>query len=302
MESALFDINLLPLIEYRLNGLRDKLKTTEENKWARPVTHYDHFVSEGHEYVIVNIQSVLAGAEEVLKNAGFVTNFSPITNMEQTFLAYRPTLAKNTFKEKADIVMCVMVCETNSNQQIKDFIQYYQNQGVDRIFLYYCGELSEMPSYPEHKLVEYLEWNYNPFWIELNNKKVHYLQVPLYNMFLKKISMHCNWTIFCDLDEYIQSKTHKDIKDHLNQKQNHIFCDHKIAKICFDNKRIVYEMNSSAPNRGKSIIFGKKVAVDYKANVHRFAETEPDNNLHMYHDRRNSYKYLETVPALTAQL
>jgi hypothetical protein len=293
----LFDISLLPLKNLTLEGIRDKSDIKESIK---PITFYDHFVTKGHEYIIVNVQSVLSGAEKLLRENAFTTIFTKPFEKEQLFLAYRETSNKDTFKQSHDIVICVYFIE-NTNSEIELFFDYYFKQGIEKIFMFYCGKLEDRPNLPQRNFVEYFSWDYSPFWIldPITKTKAHYVQIPLYNVFAKKISPHCNWTIFCDLDEYIFSNTHKTIKAHLNSSKSHLFTNHRWAKVDSSRKNIKYENKSSIKERGKNLLKGNLINPSDKINIHQNLKNlncEFDENLLMFHNILANKKRLPRIP------
>ena len=300
MSDTLFDVNLLPLTEKRFHGEIygnfSKITFKDDKRIAKPKTYYDHFISNGYEYIIVNYHSVIAGAEEILKKHNFKTKFDRIS-MEPLFLAYRETSLQNTYQNRHSLVMCIMVCEGNTTQQIENFFNYYSSQGVDKIFMYRCGNLADMPDYPQRDFVEYFEWDFNPAFLNYEEgKRMHYLQVPLYNMFSRKIAAHCDWTIYCDLDEYIYSKTNSTIKEHLknSNKESHLFCDHRYGYIDFTTNISCYESTTTQPLRGKSIINTSLSTPTYKVSVHRGEKTLSDTDLILVHIKRNAMNKIFT--------
>jgi hypothetical protein len=282
----LFNTNLLPQTKETFEGKFDKI---EKYAPIKPSKFYDHFVTKGYEYLILDVQSVLGGAENILKEHKFITNFSEPFELEQLFLAFRETSEPDTYKQKHNIVMCVYFFQ-NPNSELEFFFDYYHKQGIEKIFMFYCGKSENRPNLPTRDFVEYLSFDYTPFWI-LNPKtkqRAHYLQIPLYNIFVKKISPHCSWTIFCDLDEFIYSLNHKSIKLHLEKASSHLLTNHRWAKVKFNNNQISYENKTSSPIRAKNVLKGTLIKPPDIIKIHEFSESEDkcsiDENLLMFHN------------------
>ena len=91
------------------------------------------------------------------------------------------------------------------------FIQYYANHGVESFNFYYNEKLTEkiiqyfsqLQEKYKHVQINLIEWNF-PYWYYGSNNNTHHAQPAhihhsLY-LFNKNVS---NYSLFCDLDEYI---------------------------------------------------------------------------------------------------
>lgn len=284
-----FDVNKLPTFNKQIKVSRSKLSGTYT---IDPITHYDQFVSKGYEYLILPHYLKTTNAENILQNYNFVTVDNCYKkDYEPSFLAFRETSLPNTYIHTHDIVMCVYFLQ-NKNEEIERFFDYYLAQGVEKIFMYYCGRLSERPNLPQRKEVEYLEWPH-VFWHEPPEytHPVHNLQIPLYNMFAKKIGMSCNWSIFCDLDEYIKAPNHT-LKEYLNNymEPTHLFTQHRYSCINFNTNEVVVEPQVTNPQRGKLILKGSILTPPDMLNVHHCLQAKTSNLL-MLHNRDSESFY-----------
>jgi len=227
----LFDITLLPQLQKPLTGyIRNCSQPTSFLETQNIICPriYDQFVTNNVEYIILPIQMVEVSVKILQDN-----NFTVVTHNdyhEPICIAYKSTTLPDTYTNTHNIVMCVYFLQ-NNNQEIDTFFDYYYKQGVEKIFLYYCGKLNDRPNLPSRDYVEYCEWSYvHRVLDESINTKIHFSQVPLYNMFAKKIGMHSNWSIYCDLDEYLYHPINT-LKEYLADKQNHLFTQHRFSMV-----------------------------------------------------------------------
>ena len=264
---SLFNLNLIPTSHTTLVGYvrinNNNLVETLDIKCTR---FYEQFVSNNVEYIVMPIL-MLNSSKLVLEENNFT--ISPHYGYEEPiYFAYKVTDEQNTYKYTHDIVMCVYFLN-NSNIEIEMFFDYYMKQGVEKIFMYYCGNLADRTNLPQREYVEYYEWNFiNRVKDPLSNNVIHYSQVPLYNMFAKKIGIHCNWSVYVDLDEYIYHPTCT-LKEYLADKQTHLFTQHRFSKVNPITKICMHESITNFPGRGKSILKGSEINVSDCIRVHR---------------------------------
>lgn len=257
----LFDVSRLPISSTIYKGGRQRLENGTEYDII-PVSYYDHFICNGYEYIILPMQSEDTDAKQILQSNNFQTIISPKKTNEPHFIAYRKTTLPDTYTQKHNIAMCVYFLQ-NSNTEIERFLDYYLAQGIDKIFMYYCGSLSERPDLPQREQVEYLEWKYLHFlFFPYQGVTLwqHYAQVPLYNVFAKKIAPHCNWSFYSDIDEFIKAPEGT-LKDYLYSTtiNNHLFTQHRWAKIDFKANNVECEAETNEPSRGKTILKGSLI-------------------------------------------
>lgn len=284
----MFNNSLLPVSSTIYKGGRQRLENGIEYD-ILPIPFYEHFVSKGYEYIILPMQSEDTDAEKILKLNNFQTVVSPKKTNEPHFIAYRETTLPNTYTQKHDIAMCVYFLQ-NTNTEIERFLDYYLSQGIDKIFMYYCGSLSDRPDLPQKEKVEYIEWKYIHF-LFFNYQGTtlwqHYAQVPLYNVFAKKIAPHCNWSFYSDIDEFIKAPEGT-LKEYLNSYtgNNHLFTQHRWAKIDFKTKHIECEDVTNEPVRGKTILKGN--LIQPQGVMHNHCSMNPVVcDLLMFHNRHH---------------
>jgi hypothetical protein len=284
----LFDLAMLPISNIIYKGGRQRLENDVQYD-ILPITHYDHFVSNGYEYIILPVQSQDTEAEAVLKLNNFKTVISRKKTNEPHFIAFRETNLPDTYTQKHDIVMCVYFLQ-NSNTEIERFLDYYLSQGIDKIFMYYCGSLSERSDLPQRERVEYLEWKYIHFlFFPYQGVTLwqHYAQVPLYNVFAKKIAPHCNWSFYSDIDEFIKAPEgtlHEYLKGRTSNE--HLFTQHRWAKIDFKAKQVECEESTNEPARGKTILKGGSIKPHETMHNHHSMQAVSCDLL-MFHNRHH---------------
>ena len=111
-----------------------------------------------------------------------------------------------------DIKVCLCTPAKNENRYIKEFIQFYEKLGVDKIYLYdnneKDGEKFEdvINDYIKNGLVEVTDWRGR-------NKQLINMMDDCY----QKNYDNYDWLIFYEVDEYIHLKNYTNIKQFLNE-------------------------------------------------------------------------------------
>ena len=111
-------------------------------------------------------------------------------------------------------MVCLCLVAKNENKYIIEFLEYYKNYGVDKIFIYdnndINGERFEdlIGNYIKTKFVELIDF-----------KEIPTPQMEAYNDCYKKHNKYFDWLIFFDTDEYLYLKDFKSIKLFLNEKK-----------------------------------------------------------------------------------
>ena len=174
------------------------------------------------------------------------------------------TLNQKILKKKSELIggkkeikVCMCTNVKNENKYIKEFIQYYEKCGVDKIFLYdnndSDGEKLDqiISNYISSGFVEISDWR---------GKEKQ--QLNMMNDCYKKNFDKYNWLIFYDVDEYIHLKDYTNIKQFLND-EKFLTCKKIYLNWVFhtDNNLINYENKSlqerfpekeSKPNKDKT--------------------------------------------------
>jgi hypothetical protein len=307
-QDEMFDVDLLPSYPNKLRGFRRINGQPEELE--HPITVpkiYDQFVTNNIEYLVLPFINYNELTVRILKENNFIILESNVlTGKEPVFMAFRSTKLNDTYENTHDIVMCVYFLQ-NSNEEIIRFVNYYTSQGIEKIFMYYCGDLSKRTDLPVFDNVAYFEWNYVNRVLKpeqyhdtekqglqsfVKNNGIHFSQVPLYNSFSKKIGKKSNWTFLVDLDEFVIAPN-KSLKEYLKDDAltTHLFTDHRRAHIDFKNGTAFFESSCIHKGGGKTILKKSKILDKSIMNVHR-ADRPTESDLIMLH-HKIGFKYNE---------
>lgn len=131
------------------------------------------------------------------------------------FLTIIIIIKKNLYillKKKRNLNICICTLGKSENRYIKEFVEYYEKYGVDKIFLYdnndLNGERLEDPIYNE----------INKGFVKLFNRRGKKRdQLKILNHCYKNNYNKYDWIIFYDIDEYINLKNYSNLKDFLNE-------------------------------------------------------------------------------------
>ena len=150
-------------------------------------------------------------------------------------------ILKNKFKKKnINIKICICTVGKNENRYIKEYVEYYKNYGIDKIFLYdnnnIDGEKFEeiINEYVIQNFVEIINW-----------RGIQSPQMMIYNDCYNNNYNKYDWLIFNDIDEYIYLKNYNNIKIFLNKPRFNKCEKIQLNWVLFtDNNYISYENKS----------------------------------------------------------
>ena len=125
-------------------------------------------------------------------------------------------------KQKDFIKVCICTLGKKENKYIREFIEYYENYGIDKIFLYDNND--EDNERFEEVISDYIEKGFVTLFNWRGKKKQ---QINIFNHCYKNNYEKFDWLLFYDLDEYINLKNYNNIKDYLNE-------------IKFNNCQVIY--------------------------------------------------------------
>ena len=193
-------------------------------------------------------------------------------------------------KNKKNIKVCICTIGKKENKYIREFIIYYKNYGIDKIFLYDNNEINE--EHFEDVILDYINKGFVKIFDWRGRSKPHFKAINNCYMKYNKIF---DWLIFYDIDEYIHLTNYKNIKDFLNEKK------FKNCKKIFlnwvfhtDNELIHYDnrsLHERFPEIEKDAIlnknFSQKVKSILRGNISNFRLSK---SLHASHIINNSIK------------
>ena len=111
----------------------------------------------------------------------------------------------------SNIKVCLCTLGKKENRYIKEFVQYYENIGIDKIFLYDNNDINDerfeeiIDDYIKISFVKIMNWR--------GKTKI---LLPYLNDCYKRNYKHFDWIVFFEIDEYVHLKNYNNIKQFLN--------------------------------------------------------------------------------------
>lgn len=154
-----------------------------------------------------------------------------------------------------NLKVCICTLGKNENRYINEFVEYYKNYGVDKIYLYdnndINGERFEdvISKYIGTKYVELINWR------GVKGNSTYY---EIMDSCYQKNHEQYDWLIFYELDEFLYLKNYRNIKSYLISKKFNKCESVQLNWVHMsDNNQIFYE-NKSLSERFP--VIGKNVA------------------------------------------
>ena len=174
-------------------------------------------------------------------------------------------------KYKSSILkICICTLGKEENRYIKEFVEYYKNYGVDKIYLYdnndINGERFEtvIGNYVENKFVEIINWR------GVQGNSTYY---GIMNSCYQNFHNEYDWLIFYELDEFLFLKNYKNVKLFLVDKKFDKCQSIQLNWVHMsDNNNILYEnksLHDRFPKVGKNIVKGKYNKICYVKTIIR---------------------------------
>ena len=206
------------------------------------------------------------------------------------FLYFTLSILLINKKKNQSSKVCICTIGKEENRYIREFVDYYETLGVDKIYLYDNNDEDKenfkviIQDYIDRGFVKIINFRgiERPHFKAINDCYVNY-------------NKQYNWLMFYDIDEYIHLDNFKNIKDFLNQKKFN-----KCKKIYLnwvlhtDNDLIYYEnisLRKRFPELEKDAIinknFSQKVKSILRGNISNFLIA---NTSHTSHIITNSVK------------
>jgi hypothetical protein len=183
------------------------------------------------------------------------------------------------------MLLCLVAIFKNESSIMKEYIEHYINQGIDKFFMIDNGSddnyLDIIQPYIDNNKIELV--------IDANK----YMQIEHYNNYFLEKSKEYDWIIVCDLDEFIYArKEYKTIKEYL------LTIDNNISQIVIpwkmfgsnnhikQPKSVIKSFIKRAQNiennfiNGKSIVRAKNL-LKFDIHTHRI-----DNNISISSDNK----------------
>jgi hypothetical protein len=150
--------------------------------------------------------------------------------------------------------VCVCTLGKEENKYAKEFIQHYENYGVDKIFLYdnndIDGERFEdiIKDYKEKGFLDIINWRGK-------KNQIYIIMNDCYKRNYKKY----DWLIFYEMDEFIHLNNYTNVKSFLNEYKFKSCILIYLNLVCHTDNNLLYYENKSL--------------------FERFPETVPDNRI-----------------------
>ena len=172
--------------------------------------------------------------------------------------------------ELSKLKVCICTLGKDENRYIREFVEYYKNYGVDKIYLYDNNDIngekfeSVISQYINNKFVEIINWR------GMNGKSTYY---KIIDSCYQTHHNYYDWLIFYEIDEFIYLKKYQNIKLFLLNKK---FNDCESIQLNWvhmsDNNNLFYEnktLNERFPNVGKNIVKNKRNKICYVKSIIR---------------------------------
>ena len=115
-----------------------------------------------------------------------------------------------------NIKVCICTLGKNENKYINEFVEYYKNYGIDKIYLYDNNDIDG--EHFEDKIQNFI----NNGFIDIINWRGITGGLTYYKIMDNCYQNHYNdydWLIFYELDEFLFLKDYNNVKPYLNQKK-----------------------------------------------------------------------------------
>ena len=107
--------------------------------------------------------------------------------------------------------VCLCTVGKVENRYIKEFVQFYEKIGIDKIFLYDNNDLNG------ERFEEIINDYVNKGFVNIINfRGLNKVLLKYMNDCYKNNYKNFNWIVFYEIDEYIHLKNYKNIKNYLN--------------------------------------------------------------------------------------
>ena len=157
------------------------------------------------------------------------------------------------------IKICICTVGKNENRYIKEYVEYYKNYGVDKIFLYDNNNINGEKF--ENIIKDYITQNF----VEIKNwRGIKSPQMMIYNDCYNKNYNKYEWLIFNDIDEFIYLKNYNNIKKFLNEPRFKNCENIQLNWLLLTDNNLIYYVNKSLLER-----FIEKDPYAYKRNISR---------------------------------
>jgi len=186
------------------------------------------------------------------------------------FLNYSRSVELFQQYKATNLKICICTLGKEENKYINEFVEYYKNYGVDKIYLYDNNDIKGerfdkvIGKYIESDFVKLMDWR------GIKGNETYY---KIMDSCYQSFHDIYDWLIFYELDEFIYLKDYNNIKDFLTNKKFDKCDSIQLNWVHMsDNNKIFYENKSLIerfPKEGKNIKKDKKNKIRYVKTIVR---------------------------------
>lgn len=151
-----------------------------------------------------------------------------------------------------NIKICLCTVGKLENNYIREFVEHYKKYNIDKIFIYDNNDINGeyfndvLSDYIKKKIVNILNFR------GIKGKQLHMFSNCYKNNYKKY-----NWLIFYDIDEFINLKNYKNIKEFLSQKKFNKCQSIYLNWVIHTDNNLIYYQNRSLFERFPKIYINK---------------------------------------------
>ena len=215
--------NLTENNQNRTNVSKNKINATEDNENKTNLTESNENKTNVTENKInstednvnnTNIKNneVKANATNENENKTNTTNENKEENKESE--ETEKGKEEKIKKDAKDLKVCVCTPVKKDNRYIREFVQFYEKWGVDKMIIYDNNEENDetfdevIGDYMEKKFVKVRNW-----------RGKHKVLLEMMNDCYERYNKKYDWILYYETDEFLHLKNYTNVKDFLNEKR-----------------------------------------------------------------------------------
>ena len=136
--------------------------------------------------------------------------------------------------------ICICTLGKQENKYIKEFIEFYKEFGIDKIFIYDNNNING--EYFENIISKYINLGFVEI---INFRGIKSPQMMIYYDCYNKNYDKFDWLIFNDIDEYLYLKNYNNVKEFLNQSKFKKCENIQLNWLLYTDNNLVYYQNKS---------------------------------------------------------
>ena len=158
-------------------------------------------------------------------------------------------------KKVQALKVCICTLAKNENKYINEFVEFYKNYGVDKIYLFDNNDIdgerfdNVIGKYIKNKFVEVIDWR------GINGNSSYY---GIMDSCYQQYHNLYDWLIFYEIDEFLYLKNYKNVKSYLIRNKFNKCESIQLNWVHMsDNNYLYYENKSLSerfPKKGKNVL------------------------------------------------